>query len=37
MKGQTPQPRLHERALRSFVLVNATLILAMSGVLAPLT
>jgi hypothetical protein len=32
MKGQTPQPRLHQRAHRSFVLVNATLMLAMSGV-----
>jgi hypothetical protein len=32
MKGQTPRPRLHQRALRSFVLVDATLILAISEV-----
>jgi hypothetical protein len=32
VKGQTAQPRLHQRAHRSFVLVNATWMLAMSGV-----
>jgi hypothetical protein len=34
MKGQTPQPRLHQRAHRSCVLVNATWMLAISGVSA---
>jgi hypothetical protein len=32
VKGQTAQPRLHQRAHRSFVPVNATWMLAMSGV-----
>ena len=32
VKGQTAQPRLHQRAHRSFVLVNATWMLVMSGV-----